>query len=107
MSKRLSVSNLPQLMTGEQLQTLFSEAGSVASARIINYLHNGETCAFGFVTMQTKEETRKAISMFNGRLVDGRPLAVREDSAQSKCSYGRRSRKATQPPASNQPGEQK
>ncbi len=101
MSKRLSVSNLHQQMTGEQLQTLFSEAGSVVSARIINYLHNGETCAFGFVAMQTQEESRKAISMFNGRLVDGRPLAVREDSAQLKSPFGRRSRKSTRLPPSN------
>lgn len=98
MSKRLSVSNLPQQMTGEQLQTLFSEAGLVASVRIINYLHNGQTCGFGFVAMQTQEESQKAISMFNGRLVEGRPLAVREDSAQSKCSFGRRS---------NRPGDHK
>ncbi len=107
MSKRLSVSNLPQQMTGEQLQTLFSEAGPVASVRIINYLHNGETCGFGFVAMQTIEEGQKAIAMFNGRLVEGRPLAVREDSAQSKCSYGRRSLKSAIVPAGNQPGERK
>ncbi len=107
MSKRLSVSNLPHQMTGEHLQTLFSEAGSVASARIINYLHNGETCGFGFVTMKTQEESQKAIALFNGRLIDGRPLAVREDSAQSKCAYGSRSRKSTHPPAINRPGERK
>ncbi len=106
MSKRLSVSNLPHQMTGEQLQGLLSEAGSVASVRIINYLHNGETCAFGFVAMQTEEESRKAISMFNGRLVDGRSLVVREDSAQLKSPFGRRSRKSSQLPASR-PGERK
>ncbi len=107
MSKSLSVSNLPHQMTGEQLQVLFSEAGPVASARIINYLHNGQICGFGFVAMKTQEESQKAIVMFNGRLVDGRPLAVREDSAQSKCSYGRHSRKSTQLPPGNQPGERK
>ena len=92
MSKRLSVRNLPHHMTGEQLQALFSEAGLVASARIVNYLHNGQTCGFGFVAMKTREEGQKAISMFNGRLVDGRPLAVQEDWRQSKCSFSRRSR---------------
>jgi RNA recognition motif-containing protein len=92
MSKRLAVGNLPHQMTGEELQTLFSEAGLVASARIITYLHNGQNCGFGFVEMKTQEESQKAISMFNGRLVDGRPLAVKEDRLQSKCSYGRRSR---------------
>jgi RNA recognition motif-containing protein len=107
MSKRLSVSNLPQQITGEQLQTLFSEAGSVASVMVINYLHNGQICGFGFVAMQTQEEREKAVAMFNGRLIDGRLLAVREDMAQSKCSYGRRSRKATHLPAGNRPGERK
>ena len=91
MSKRLAVCNLPQQMTGEQLQTLFSEAGLVASAKIITYLHNGQTCGFGFVAMQTQEESQKAISLFNGRLVDGRLLAVKEDWPQPKCSFGRRS----------------
>ncbi len=107
MSKRLSVSNLPHQMSGEQLQNLFSEAGAVASARIINYLHNGETCGFGFIAMKTQEESQKAIAMFNGRLVEGRPLAVREDSVQSKCSYGRRGRKPSQLSADNLPGEPK
>ena len=92
MSKRLSVSNLPHQMTGEQLQTLFSDAGLVASAKIITYLHNGQTCGFGFVAMQTQEEGQKAISMFNGRLIDGRLLAVKEDWPQSKSSFGRRNR---------------
>ena len=92
MSKRLSVHNLPHQMTGEQLQTLFSEAGLVASAKIIPYLHNGQTCGFGFVSMQTREEGQKAISLFNGRVVDGRPIAVKEDWPRSKCSFGRRSR---------------
>ena len=89
---RLSVSNLPHHMTGEQLQALFSEAGLVASAKIITYLHNGESCGFGFVAMETQAEGQKAISMFNGRLVDGRLLTVKEDKLQSRCSFTRRSR---------------
>ena len=89
---RLSVSNLPNHMTGEQLRVLFSEAGLVSSAKIITYLHNGETCGFGFVAMGTMEEGQKAIDMFNGRLVDGRHLTVREDKPQSKCAFVRRGR---------------
>ena len=92
MMLRLSVGNLPHHMTGEQLQTLFSEAGLVASAKIITYLHNGKTRGFGFVAMETKAEAQKAISMFDGRLVDGLQLTVREDRAQTKCSFTRRTR---------------
>jgi len=42
------------------------------------------------VSMETQEEGQKAISMFSGRLVGGRLLAVKEDWPQSKCSFGRR-----------------
>jgi RNA recognition motif-containing protein len=92
MNKRLAVGNLPHQMTGEQLQTLFSEAGLVASAKIVTYLHNGQNRGFGFVAMESQEESQRAIDMFNGRLVDGRLLAVKEDGPRSKCSFGRRSR---------------
>lgn len=92
MSKRLAVANLPHEMTEARLQTLFAEAGYVASAKIIPYLHNGESCGFGFVEMKTLAETQKALSLFNGRLVDGRPLTVREDWPQSKSFLSRRNR---------------
>lgn len=92
MSKRLSVGNLPHQMTGEELQALFSEAGLVASAKIITYLHNGQTCGFGFVEMKTLAESQMAIALLNGRQIDGRPLIVKADSLRSKCSFGRRSR---------------
>ncbi len=107
MSKRLSVRNLPPQMTGEQLQTLFSEAGAVASVRIINYLHNGENCGYGFVAMKSQEESQKAITMFNGWLIDGRALVVREESAQLKSPFGRRRRESSHLPPSNHPGELK
>lgn len=90
MSKRLSVGNLPQQMTGEELQTLFSEAGLVASAKVIPYLHNGETCGFGFVEMKTLAEGQNAISLLNGRQVYGRPLVVKADGARSKSPFSRR-----------------
>jgi RNA recognition motif-containing protein len=92
MSKRLSVGNLPHHMTGEQLQALFSEAGLVASARTITYLHNGQTCGFGFVEMKTQQESLNAIDLLNGRQIDGRPIVVKEERLQSRCSFGRRSR---------------
>ena len=92
MSKRLAVSNLPHQMTGEELQTLFSEAGLVSSAKIITYLHNGQTCGFGFVEMETMVASQNAIDLLNGRQVEGRPLVVKVDRPHSKCTFGRRSR---------------
>jgi cold-inducible RNA-binding protein len=93
MSKRLSIDSLPNHITGEHLKTLFSEAGDVTFAKVIPYMHNGEPCGFGFVEMNTKEAGQKAMSMLNGRNLDGHHLAVKEDIRQSKCFFGIRTRK--------------
>ena len=92
MSKRLSVANLPHEMTETQLQTLFSEAGQVASVKIIPYLHNEQPCGFGFVQMKSLAESQKALEILDGRIINGRLLAVREDRPQSKCFFANRGR---------------
>ncbi len=88
MSMKLYVGNLSYEMTEEQLNTLFSEAGEVTSAKIITDRQTGQARGFGFVEMETKMEGQKAISMLNGRSVDGRPLAVNEAKPQQKGSFG-------------------
>ena len=88
MSIKLYVGNLPHSMTEEELNTLFSEAGHVASAKIITDRQTGQPRGFGFVEMETKLEGQKAISMMNGRTVDGRPLTVNEARPQQKGSFG-------------------
>jgi cold-inducible RNA-binding protein len=88
MSMKLYVGNLPHEMNEEQLNTLFAEAGEVTSAKIITDRQTGQPRGFGFVEMETKLEGQKAISMLNGRSVDGRPLAVNEAKPQTKGSFG-------------------
>ncbi len=88
MSIKLYVGNLPHSMTEEELNTLFTEAGHVASAKIITDRQTGAPRGFGFVEMETKLEAQKAISMINGRTVDGRPLAVNEARPQQKAPFG-------------------
>jgi len=90
MSVKLYVGNLPHQMTEEQLQSIFSEAGHVASAKIINDRQTGQPRGFGFVEMETKLEGQKAISMFNGKNIDGRALAVNEARPQQKGGFGGR-----------------
>ncbi len=90
MSIKLYVGNLPQEMTEEQLQTLFSEAGNVSSAKIITDRQTGQPRGFGFVEMETKVEGQRAISMLNGKTVDGRALAVNEARPQQKSFGGGR-----------------
>jgi cold-inducible RNA-binding protein len=92
MSIKLYVGNLSYEMTEDQLNTLFSEAGEVTSAKIITDRHTGQPRGFGFVEMETKMDGQKAISMLNGRNIEGRPLAVNEARPQQKGSFGGRGR---------------
>ncbi len=92
MSMKLFVGNLPHQMTEDQLREIFSEAGQVASAKIITDRHTGQPRGFGFVEMETKLEGQKAISMINGRTVEGRALAVNEARPQQRSSSGSRGR---------------
>jgi RNA recognition motif-containing protein len=85
---KLYVGNLSYEMTEPQLQTLFSEAGEVTSAKIINDRQTGQPRGFGFVEMETKLEGQKAISMLNGRDFEGRPLTVNEAKPQQKGGSG-------------------
>jgi cold-inducible RNA-binding protein len=88
MSMKLYVGNLPHSMTEAELNELFTEAGQVASAKIITDRQTGQPRGFGFVEMETKAEGQKAISMLNGRTVDGRPLTVNEARPQQKSGFG-------------------
>jgi cold-inducible RNA-binding protein len=81
---KLYVGNLPLEMSETALKELFSEAGHVASAKLITDRQTGQPRGFGFVEMETKLEGQKAISMLNGREVEGRILAVNEARPQSR-----------------------
>ncbi len=84
MSMKLYVGNLPESMTEDKLKTTFAEAGPVASAKIITDRYTGQPRGFGFVEMETKADGQRAISMFNGKDVDGGTLKVNEARPQQK-----------------------
>lgn len=78
MAANLFVGNLPYTYDSQKLQDLFSQAGTVVSAKVIVDKYSGRSRGFGFVEMSSDEESKKAIEMFNGNAVDGRPLVVNE-----------------------------
>jgi RNA recognition motif-containing protein len=86
MSKKLYVGNLSFSVTGEELRELFSQAGTVESASVIEDRETGRSRGFGFVEMASDEEAQAAIQQFNGRELGGRNLTVNE--AREKTDRG-------------------
>ena len=78
MSIKLYVGNLAFRTTSDDLQQLFSQAGTVESASVVEDRDTGRSRGFGFVEMATKEEGEAAIAQFNGKEIDGRALTVNE-----------------------------
>ena len=78
MSMKLHVGNLAYQTTGEDLQRLFAQAGTVESAAVIEDRETGRSRGFGFIEMSSTEEGQAAIQQFNGHEVGGRALNVNE-----------------------------
>jgi len=75
---KLYVGNLSFQTSSEDLQQLFSQAGTVESATVVEDRDTGRSRGFGFVEMSSKEEGEKAIEQFNGTDLAGRNLTVNE-----------------------------
>jgi RNA recognition motif-containing protein len=78
MSMKLYVGNLPFSTTENDVLKMFRDAGDVARCNLIVDRVAGRSKGFAFVEMGSREEGLKAISWFNGRELDGRPLTVNE-----------------------------
>ena len=70
------VGNVPYAATEEDLETLFGEHGSVATATIIRDRYDGRSKGFGFVEMENNEDGERAIEALDGQDMQGRPLKV-------------------------------
>lgn len=78
MPRKLYVGNLSFSVTEDALSDLFAQAGTVESVRVITDRETGRSKGFGFVEMSTDEEAETAISQFNGKEFEGRPMTVNE-----------------------------
>jgi RNA recognition motif-containing protein len=78
MTMKLYVGNLAFQTSSEDLEQLFSQAGTVESASVVEDRETGRSRGFGFVEMASNEDGQKAIEQFNGKEVNGRNLNVNE-----------------------------
>jgi RNA recognition motif-containing protein len=78
MAKRLYVGNLSYSITSQDLQELFEQFGSVASAQVLSDRETGRSRGFGFVEMHNDAEAETAIENLDGNDHEGRRLTVNE-----------------------------
>ncbi len=83
------VGNLPYEADDRQLQDLFSQYGTVSSARVIMDRMTDRSKGFGFVEMQDKDEANAAISALNEQDMGGRNLRVNESEPKPRDGGGR------------------
>ena len=78
MGRKLYVGNLGYNVSDEGLSQLFSQHGTVESAKVITDTRTSQSKGFGFVEMGTDAEAQAAIAALNGKEHDGRALTVNE-----------------------------
>lgn len=72
------VGNLPYSVRDEQLRDMFTEFGTVASAKVVMDRETNRSKGFGFVEMEDKSAAEAAIEAMNNKDMGGRPLRVNE-----------------------------
>jgi RNA recognition motif-containing protein len=72
------VGNLPYSVRDQDLMTLFSEHGTVSSAKVVIDRETDRSKGFGFVEMPSADEGTNAINRLNGFEFAGRALRVNE-----------------------------
>ena len=78
MAKKLYVGGISYSTTDQGLKDAFAQAGAVLSASIVMDRETGRSRGFGFVEMANDAEADGAITMWNGKELDGRSLTVNE-----------------------------
>lgn len=86
------VGNLSWSMTDEDLSSLFTQYGSVSSAKILKDKMNGRSKGFGFVEMEDDEAAKTAIANLNETEVQGRKLIVNESQPRPEGEGGYKKR---------------
>lgn len=78
MAKKLYVGGIPYSTTEERLVEVFSQVGSVVSAKVMIDRDTQRSRGFAFVEMSTDDEAQAAINEFDQQDLDGRRIRVSE-----------------------------
>ena len=87
------VGNLDYKVNESDLESLFSEYGTVSSVKIISDKYNGRSKGFGFVEMPSNSEADQAIKNLNGKFIEGQNIKVNHADPGGKKKKQRRRRR--------------
>ena len=93
MAQNLFIGGLSFSTSTEALRDTFGQAGHVESAAVVTDRDTGHSRGFGFVEMSTDDEANQAITMFNGKDVDGRQIRVEKATSSGAAGGGRSPRR--------------
>ena len=82
--KKLFIGNLPDGTTEEDLQSVFSQYGTVRSSKVVKDVFSGRCKGFGFIEMEG-HEARAAIAGLNGKDFNGNSLRVNFEFSKARC----------------------
>jgi len=88
MGNRLYVGNLSYQLSTEDLKQAFEQVGPVTDAKVMTDRETGQNRGFGFITMSTEADAKKAIQELNGYALAGRNLRVNEAEDRPQRSGG-------------------
>jgi RNA recognition motif-containing protein len=88
MSVRLYVGNLPEELSRQELEAVFSDAGEPVSTKIITDRKTNKCRGFGFVTVKNDEQADAFIEKFNGYMLKENPLKIEKALPRSKGKDG-------------------
>jgi RNA recognition motif-containing protein len=89
MGANLYVGNLSYNVTSSDLESIFSQFGTVKSAQVVTDKFTSRSKGFGFVEMKNEAEAKAAIEGLNLKEHDGRCLTVNEARPREQRSGGR------------------
>ena len=72
------VGNLSKTASEESVRKLFEAHGEVKEVKLIKDQFTNELRGFGFITMSSSDDGKKAIEALNDTKLDGRKLVVNE-----------------------------
>ena len=75
---KVFVAKLDYEITGDTLQTVFEEYGTVLSSVVITDRDTGRSKGFGFVEMENDADARQAIEQLDGSELRGRQMVVKQ-----------------------------